>query len=527
MGVPPTEVRFIQEASSDKVKQQMIQLANEGKIRVLFGSTQTLGTGVNVQDRIVCIHELDTPWRPSDMEQREGRGVRKGNWVAKQYAGNKVDVIIYAVERSLDAYKFHLLHCKQVFISQLKRGQLSVRTLDEGDMDEKTGMSFAEYTAVLSGNTDLLERAKLEKKIAAMESAKKLFYREQAKREQKLKDLLHEADNLRRDIPDCQADIDRYEKAKEHDEFGQVVNALSLRGYSVPDGLAVGSIDWAKAVGTRLLELDAETDTGGNFQTVGTIYGFEVLMRTDIVGTRYEGNDALPVKANKYFVRGGRILYSLGDGTLDHRSYSTAVAYPLNVLTQRLPDLLSQWQHRLERLQESIAQLQSLATEEWGRDDDLAALKRSLADLDRRIKQSLDSSSSEQVTAQKRQDDVLPVRFTKDGRDHKATWQREVFSLVSSKEMRKILDDMPGWNYLRDTEGWGSNARLRDELEAEFSTSKRAADFIERIEQLQKQRQHDRRWLADKASEDTHGDVLTNDNATIFAARKALKKLAA
>ena len=78
----------------------MIQQANEGKIRVLFGSTSTLGTGVNVQDRIVAIHELDTPWRPSDMEQREGRGVRKGNWVAKQYGGNKVDVIIYAVERS-------------------------------------------------------------------------------------------------------------------------------------------------------------------------------------------------------------------------------------------------------------------------------------------------------------------------------------------------------------------------------------------------------------------------------------------
>lgn len=526
MGVPPTEVRFIQEASSDKVKQAMIQLANEGKIRVLFGSTQTLGTGVNVQDRIVAIHELDTPWRPSDMEQREGRGVRKGNWVAKQYAGNKVDVIIYAVERSLDAYKFHLLHCKQVFISQLKRGQLSVRTLDEGDMDEKSGMNFAEYMAVLSGNTDLLERAKLEKKIAAMESAKKLFYREQAKREQKLKDLLHEADNLRRDIPDCQQDIERYEKAKQHDEFGQVVNALSLRGCPVPGDIIVGSMDWAKLVGTRLLELDAETDTGGNFQTVGTIYGFEVLMRTDIIGIRYEGNDALPLKANKYFVRGSRILYSFGDGTLDHRSASLAAGYPLTVLQQRLAELLDQWQRRLERVQESISQLQSLATEEWGRDDDLAALKRSLADLDRRIKQSLDSSSSEQVSAQKQQDDVLPVKFTKDGRYHHAFWQRDVFGLVSSAEMRKILDDMPGWCTLYNTEGWGSNARILDEWHATFGSSKRAADFIERIEQLQKQRMADRRWLAARAAEDTHGDTLTNDNATIFAARKALKMVA-
>ena len=527
MGVPPTEVRFIQEASSDKVKQQMIQLANEGKIRVLFGSTQTLGTGVNVQDRIVCIHELDTPWRPSDMEQREGRGVRKGNWVAKQYAGNKVDVIIYAVERSLDAYKFHLLHCKQVFISQLKRGQLSVRTLDEGDMDEKTGMSFAEYTAVLSGNTDLLERAKLEKKIAAMESAKKLFYREAAKREQKLKELQHDVQNLERDIPDCQQDIDRYEAAKQHDEFGQVVNAFQLRGCPVPGDIIVGSMDWAKLVGTRLLELDATTDTNGNYQTVGSIYGFEVLMRTDIVGTHYEGDNELPLKANKYFLKAGRILYSYADGTLDHRSASLAVGYPLTVLTQRLPALLDQWQRRLAADRQSIEQLQAIATEDWGKDDDLAALKKSLADLDRRIKQSLDSTSSEQVTAQQQADDRLPVRFTKSGRDHRATWQRDVFGLVSSDEMRKIIDDLPGWGYLRDTDGWGSNARPREELEAEFSSSKRCADFIEKIEQLQKQRQHDRRWLAARAAEDTHGDTLTNDNATIFAARKALKKMAA
>ena len=526
MGVPPTEVRFIQEASSDKVKQQMIQMANEGKIRVLFGSTQTLGTGVNVQDRIVAIHELDTPWRPSDMEQREGRGVRKGNWVAKQYAGNKVDVIIYAVERSLDAYKFHLLHCKQVFISQLKRGQLSVRTLDEGDMDEKSGMNFAEYMAVLSGNTDLLERAKLEKKIAAMESAKKLFYREAAKREQKMKDLQHEVQNLERDIPDCQADIDRYEAAKGHDEFGQVINAFQLRGCSVAGDVVVGSPEWAKLVGTRLLEMDRTTDTNGNYQTVGSIYGFEVLMRTDIVGNHYEGDNVTPLKANKYFVKGSRIMYSFGDGTLDHRSASTAVAYPLNVLQNRMADLLDQWQRRLAADRQSIEQLQAIATEEWGKDDDLTALKKQLADLDRRIKQSLDSTDSQQV-AQQQADDQLPVKFEKRRNDHVAIWSREVFGLVSSEEMRKIIDDMPGWGWgcLRATEGWGSNARVRDEWEAEFGTSKRCADFIEKIEQLQKKRQSDRKWLAARAAEDTHGDTLTIENAHIFAARKALKML--
>ena len=484
MGVPPEEVRFIQEASSDKVKQQMIALANEGKIRVLFGSTQTLGTGVNVQDRIVCIHELDTPWRPSDMEQREGRGVRKGNWVAKKYAGNKVDVIIYAVERSLDAYKFHLLHCKQVFISQLKRGQLSVRTLDEGDMDEKGGMSFAEYTAVLSGNTDLLERAKLEKKIAALEAAKKLFYREQAKQEQKLADLQHEQQRLERDIPDCQQDLDRYNQAKQLDEFGQVVNALELKGCEVPADMVIGSLDWAKHVGLRLLEIDRETDTGGDLLPIGTIYGFEVRMQTKVK----QYMDGSEERYNEYFVKGRNIQYHLTKATLDHRSATAAVCYPLDVLIHELPGSLSQWTERLAYVRKTIQEMQLLVHEEWGKDDELAAVKQQLADLDKRIKANLDATDQQQTQA-RQDDDHLPVRFEKEGRYHRAVWQREVFSLVSAEEMRKIINGMRGYGYLTDSEWRGGERVPLDEWTAEFYSSKQCADFIETIEQMQKERQ--------------------------------------
>jgi len=166
-GIPASEVRFIQEAAgSEGKRKKMIEEMNTGRIRVLFGSTDMLGTGVNAQRRCVAIHHLDSPWRPSDLEQREGRGIRKGNEVAKLYADNTVDVIIYAVEKSLDAYKFGLLHNKQLFIRQLKHNNLGVRTIDEGGMDEGSGMNFSEYVAVLSGNTDLLEKARLEKKIA-------------------------------------------------------------------------------------------------------------------------------------------------------------------------------------------------------------------------------------------------------------------------------------------------------------------------------------------------------------------------
>ena len=142
--IPSYEIRFIQECKNEKAKKAMVDAMNRGDIRIIFGSTSMLGTGVNAQQRAVAVHHLDTPWRPSDLEQRNGRAVRKGNLIAKEFADNKVDVIIYAVERSLDSYKFNLLHNKQLFINQLKTNTLGSRTIDEGSMDEDSGMNFSE-----------------------------------------------------------------------------------------------------------------------------------------------------------------------------------------------------------------------------------------------------------------------------------------------------------------------------------------------------------------------------------------------
>lgn len=124
------------------------------------------------------MHRLDSPSISSIFEHYDDHAVRKRNWVAKQHADNKVDMIVYAVEKSLDSYKFNLLHNKQLFINQLKTNSLGKRTIDEGGMDEQNGLNFSEYVAILSGNTDLLEKAKLEKKITALESERKSFAKE-------------------------------------------------------------------------------------------------------------------------------------------------------------------------------------------------------------------------------------------------------------------------------------------------------------------------------------------------------------
>jgi hypothetical protein len=159
-----------------------------------------LGTGVNAQKRCVAIHHLDTPWRPSDLQQRDGRGVSAGNEIAKHLCrqqrgchhlcGGKVAGLVQVQPPALQA-DFH---------KQLKSGAMGARTIDEGAMDEKSGMNFSEYMALLSGNTDLLDKAKLEKKIASLEGERKSFNK--GKRDSEFK-LESKTGELRNNIHRC------------------------------------------------------------------------------------------------------------------------------------------------------------------------------------------------------------------------------------------------------------------------------------------------------------------------------------
>ena len=402
-GIPAREIRFIQECKCDSKKQQLIKDVNDGKVRVLFGSTSMLGTGVNAQHRVVAVHHLDTPWRPSDLEQRDGRAIRKGNEIAKLYADNKVDIIIYAVERSLDSYKFNLLHCKQTFINQLKRGQLDIRTLDEGSFDENTGMNFSEYMAILSGNTDLLERAKLEKKIAALESEKKNFYRDKREQEDKRSTLQKQNELYAKHCKDAQADYDLFLERKRADKDGFVANDIVIDGFTVPEGLEPGSDEWKKAVGERLLQLDRNVDTSDAHIPVGSIYGFRLLIRT--VRT-YPDGDGRMVHDNKFSVEGtGSVKHTWNDGYLNHASARTSAEFPLKAL-MAIPERIDGWKRLMQRNSESIAQLDSILGIEWGREADLQKLRGDLAILDRKINSELTRTRNQTTSA--RPPDFLP-----------------------------------------------------------------------------------------------------------------------
>ena len=383
-GILSSEIRFIQECKNERARKAVIAAMNEGSVRVLFGSTSMLGTGVNAQKRCVAIHHLDTPWRPSDLEQRNGRGVRAGNEIAKLYADNKVDIIIYAVEKSLDSYKFNLLHCKQTFISQLKSGALGARTIDEGAMDEKSGMNFSEYMAILSGNTDLLDKAKLEKKIASLEGERKSFNKGKRDSETKLQSKTAELGNNKASLKGMTEDYGKFMGKAKKDKDGNILNLITL------DGVESTNLE---VIGKHLQMLAEKETTGGQYKRIGEIYGFPVKIVSE---TSFE--NGLSFVDNRFFVEGNyKYQYNYG-----HIAKSDPIAAANNFLNalQKIPSYIEQYDSRCKALEKEIPQLEEIAGKTWKKEEELKGLKAELAALDRKIQLEL-APPQEQDTAEK------------------------------------------------------------------------------------------------------------------------------
>jgi N12 class adenine-specific DNA methylase len=374
-GIPAHEVRFIQEAaSSESMRKRMIEEMKEGRIRVMFGSTEMLGTGVNAQKKCVAIHHLDSPWRPSDLTQRDGRGIRTGNEVAKYYADNKVDVILYAVEKSLDAYKFGLLHNKQLFIQQLKTNNMGARTIDEGAMDEKTGMNFSEYVAILSGNTELLEKARLEKKITTLESERQAFVRGKSSSRYKLDDILQKVKKNSGLIGRIGKDLEHFKSRVQLNEDGSYKNPIQL------DGVQGGNI---KFIGKHLNHIADTARTGNEFDKIGKLYGFDLLVKSET-----SVKDSFDMVQNRFYVRGeGNYLYQYNYGNLASDPRLAAQNF-INALGTIEP-ILEKFQKENEKLSKDIPILKEVVEGTWRKEPELASLRAELTDLDRKIQLSL------------------------------------------------------------------------------------------------------------------------------------------
>ena len=176
-GIPDSEVKFIHEADTDIKKKELFQKTRKGEVRVLLGSTQKMGAGTNVQDRLIALHDVDCPWRPSDLEQRSGRIIRQGN------SNPDVDIFRYVTEQTFDAYLYQLVEGKQKFASQIMTSKSPVRSAE--DIDE-TALSYAEIKMLATGNPYIKEKMDLDIQVQKLKLLKSNFLSEKYRLEDKI-----------------------------------------------------------------------------------------------------------------------------------------------------------------------------------------------------------------------------------------------------------------------------------------------------------------------------------------------------
>ncbi|WP_028666178.1 helicase-related protein [Runella zeae] len=376
--IPPNEIRFIQECKNEAQRTKLFADTNAGNVRILLGSTEMLGTGVNVQQRIVALHHLDIPWKPSELDQRIGRGVRKGNEIAKLY-GNQVHNYVYAVEKTLDNYKFNLLQNKSLFISQIKNSNLATRRIDEGSLDEKNGMNFSEYIAILSGNTDLLEKAKIEKWLGRLESDLLIYNKDVVQGKQRLEGKEQQADKSETQLKKVEADQTYLKRINTYDENGKLQGQLIIPDLDSKD---------PKEIGKKLIIID-KNYRNSEPKVVGAFHGFKLEVTT--VTNFVEGY----VQQENYFsvVSPNGIKYQHNGGQMP-RTPEIAAQFVHNAL-EKIPKLIEDQRKRVGDFKRDIEQLRDFISKPWPYKQELTQLRQDLQSIERKIQDSLTEKVSE------------------------------------------------------------------------------------------------------------------------------------
>lgn len=391
--IPAGEITFIHDWTQKK-KPELFRKMNKGDIRILIGSTDKAGTGLNVQHRVIAMHHLDIPWKPTELEQRNGRGARQGNVVAKEFYNNRVLNFIYATEQSLDNYKFNLLKNKQTFISQMKNCELNVRTIDEGALDEKNGMSFSEYIAILSGDTTLLEKAKLEKKIAVLEGLKRSHLKEAAHSRSHLESLQLELEKSLPVLDKLLADTKDYEENLKYEPDGTKANLLYLSGLESAD---------AEAIGQYLIQLfkSWEPPSGKEEEKIGTLYGFDLFIRrkqeTLLVEGEFRSHEYNSFYANKGL---DGIKYTWNQGYPNIDNAKITARHFLNAI-DRTGKIKTQYEERIAGMRKDILVIEKTLQKPFAQTETLNSLKAAVAKLEREITLKIKENQIEQTSNHK------------------------------------------------------------------------------------------------------------------------------
>lgn len=256
-GVPEKQIAFIHDANTDQQKEELFSKVRAGTVRFLFGSTPKMGAGTNVQNRLVGLHHLDAPWRPSDIEQRDGRGIRQGNELYNEDPDRfEIEILRYATEKTLDARQWQTIEQKARFIEQLRRGDSKQREIEDIGGE---AANAAEMKAAASGNPLILEEMDLRQKVRKLDSAASEHDRNQFRVKSRLRAAREEIDEINADMPDMLSEAKQAETMLKAD-FSATVDGKRIEKQSEM-GEAIAQ------VGREMLQSNQSSRSIGSFGT--------------------------------------------------------------------------------------------------------------------------------------------------------------------------------------------------------------------------------------------------------------------
>ncbi|HEX6037270.1 hypothetical protein, partial [Longimicrobium sp.] len=348
-GIPPREIAFMQEATNPRKKAALQAAIRAGQVRITLGSTTNMGTGTNVQDRIIAIHHLDAPYRPSDVEQRDGRGARRGNiWPF-------ITIRRYVTERSFDLYVWNLLHYKLEMINRVLMGDPSIREIADND---SVTLSYAEVKALAAGNPLILEKASAEAEIARLRRARNAFLDRQVRARAERKDYPRRLAAAEAALATARADLERRVTTK-GDTFRIIV-----------DGQLYTTRQEGGAAIRRLVEEACHASRDREIVPVGHFAGFDLLAAVH------------PRMDTALILRGHR------DYEQDVQLFQSPVhlVQSLEAIPRRLDGIVAGYEHQVAYLRTQVAQLEAIRDEPFPQEEKLNALVERLREIERSLR---------------------------------------------------------------------------------------------------------------------------------------------
>lgn len=319
LGVPASEIAFIQEYESDGDKVRLFRNVRAGKVRILLGSTQKMGAGTNVQERLIALHHLDAPWRPADVEQREGRILRQGN------SNAEVQIYRYVTESSFDAYMWQTLETKARFIAQVMTGESDLRRIEDVD---GAALTYAEVKAIASGNPLVIEKASVDAEVARLTRLQSQHHETEFRVRQRVRHLTEELPRLERRLEALRRDL-AVRQSTRGDQF-----VIQIEGQTIRD----------RGIAGELINRRAEKVRGSRSERrIGTFAGFELC----VVDTILQGPE---VVLRGSATHGGKLSDS-ALGTIRSLEHS------IQSLDERVSGLEAEMESSTKRVQELREQI--------------------------------------------------------------------------------------------------------------------------------------------------------------------------